>query len=407
MHRCALPLTFLIIFFFGIASGSELRISDPIAHEQSAPQIAVFGQNIRVVYQDTSEYNYDIRLTYSNDGGATFSPSTPVHPKSDQVQWQPHIAAGPSGETYIVWADFKSGTDFDIYITATTDGENFTVPVRVNDIPAGSQLAPRVAVNEAGEVFVVWNDNRGTTSDYYSVVWNVAVAKSTDSGASFGPSILISEEETPGEEYFAQNADIAAAGDSVHIVWTKYHWGNHGSIRTRYTRSDDAGDTYLSPVTLDENHFTLRHQIVADQAGRVAIVWEDNRESGADPALLYGSGRTLDVYSRFSQDYGENWAPSFRVNQELLLCQQRPSVALTDSGWAVAWSDDREVGNYTIRLATESWPPSGTQLTGQKIDEYSGLVERTFPALTAFGSSIYIVWQDFRDDNYDIYFNMP
>lgn len=407
MQRFWLPLTLLIFFFSGLAIGDELRVNDPAEREQSAPQIAVFGQNIWVVYQDTFSFNCDIRLASSSNQGATFSPGALVHPENKEVQWQPHLAVGPSGEVYIVWADYKSGSDFDIYITTTTDGENFTEPVRVNDVVSGSQLAPRIAVNEAGDVFVVWNDNRGTTAGYYGVVWNVVVAKSTDNGASFGPATFVSAEEVFGEEYFAQNADIAAAGDWVHVVWAKYHWDNHGSIRTRYARSGDSGEIYETPITLDANHFSLRHQIVADQAGRVAVVWEDNREYGGDPNLLYGSGRTLDVYAQYSENYGENWALSFRVNEEILLCQQRPTVALTTGGWAVAWSDDREIGNYTIRIVTESWPPSGNTLAGQKIDEYDGLVERTFPALASFGSSLFIVWQDFRDDNYDIYFKMP
>ena len=402
-------VTVVALLALALWARAEMLLDDGNDQEQSRPAMAVAQQRVYVAFQDTSAFDYDVRMTVSNDGGATFEPSALVHPPNTQVQWQPHLATGPSGEAYVVWADWKYEKDFDIYLASTADGVDYSVPVRVNDVPRGTQITPRVAVNPAGDVFVVWSDNRDSTAEDYGVRWDVYLARSTDGGASFEPSLRLSQPEYNDEPYFALNADVAAPSeDAVLVAWLKCSW-SLGNIRLRFGSSDDGGDAFAPPLTLDAGSFALGHRIAADADGRALVVWEDGRESGAgaDPTLVFGSGRTLDVYALYSDDFGNTWSAPFRVNEQVRLNQQRPEPALTPGGWAVVWSDDRDVGDYTIRLATESWPPSGTPVPGIKVDGYAGLAERTYPDLAWSPAGLFVVWQDFRDNQYDLYFERP
>lgn len=389
-----------------VVCADEVLVNDVTAHEQSMPVMGVSGDTVFVLYQDTSAYQYDVVLSTSRDGGATFDPGVLVHPPSDQTQWQPHMAVSETSAAYIVWADYRSSEDFDVYLTVTTDGAEFSDPVRLNDHVAGTQIEPRVMVSPSGDIFATWHDNRDTTSADYGIRWDVYVAKSTDQGETFGPSMKLSGEDFTGEEYFALYPQIAAGDeDTVHMVWWQTNWGL-GDQKLRYVYSDDGGDTFSAPHTLVSGSYHFRHRLAADETGRVALVWEDGRDSasGIDPDLVFGSGRCLDVFGKFSNDNGQTWSADFRINDEVMLNQQRPSVILTDGGWAVAWSDDRDVGDYTIRLVTQSWPPDMSSMQGQKIDDYLLHTERTFPALAAAPDALMTVWQDYRDTDYDIYF---
>jgi len=387
-------------------TAGQHRINDVTSHEQSMPAVAASGNKIFVAYQDTSSWNYDVRLSTSDDGGDTFAPSALAHEPSDQDQWQPAVTADSSGTAFIVWADYRSGTDFDIYCSSTADGENFSDSIRVNDVIAGTQIEPAVAVTESGDLFVAWADNRDSTSEVEGVRWDIYIAKSDDGGATFGPSTRLSFGDPPQEEYFAFYPEMAVVGDTCHIVWWKADW-NLDYRYYRYTRTQDGGATFEPVVSLANNIYMLRQRLTAAPDGRIAMVWEDASESyeGADPSLVFGSGYCLDVYGMFSQDNGITWSPNYRINEEFLLNQQRPTVALTDDGWAVVWSDDRVVGDYSIRLATESWPPSQSTLPDVKIDGYTGdqAVERTFPVIVNTDDGLFVIWQDYSEDNYDLY----
>ena len=62
---------------------------------------------------------------------------------------------------------------------------------------------------------------------------------------------------------------------------------------------------------------------------------------------------------------------------------------------------------YTIRIGFAPWPPSGDPLFGDRVDDWPGLTERTFPDLATAGDLVFVTWQDFRDVNYDVYLFRP
>jgi hypothetical protein len=398
-------LTVLLLSAIVLAASvahAELLVNDLTTHEQSVPRIAASGPMVYVVYQDTTHHDYDVRLAVSDDSGASFAPTNLVHPDSRDEQWQPALAIGPGGEVYLVWAENSGGT-WDIMLTSTSDGETFSAPVMVNDISANSQLEPAIAVSPSGTIWVAWHDSRDSAGLDYGVRWDVYAARSEDGGSSFDPGIRLSDEQSSGEQYFALFPEIAAPDDDhLLAVWYKMNWG-WGDRRLRSSVSSDSGENFSTPDTLFTG-WAMRHRLDASDDGRAMLVWEETFDQGPqwDLDLVVSSGTCLDVAAKASNDYGASWSGPIRLNQERMLNQQRPGVALTTGGFGVVWSDDREVGDYTIRLAEDVWPPLGP-IAGTKIDDYSDLAERTFPDVAADGANLYIVWQDFRSGDYDIY----
>ena len=65
----------------------------------------------------------------------------------------------------------------------------------------------------------------------------------------------------------------------------------------------------------------------------------------------------------------------------------------------IAWSDDREVGNYTIH-GVQQFPGGPWPATGARYDEYPEITLRHLPDLAGPA----LVWQDYRNGDWDIYF---
>ena len=132
---------------------------------------------------------------------------------------------GPrSGMIYIVFADNRNG-DCDVFLCRSTNaGLNWSAPVRVNSdaISNGKiQYWPCIAVNEAGNISIVFMDSRNTPDN---TIVEAYLARSTDGGLTF-TNELVSSEPTPtnipgSNVRFGDYIDIDYVGQNVVPVWT-------------------------------------------------------------------------------------------------------------------------------------------------------------------------------------------
>jgi len=207
-----------------------------------------------------------LQVSRSMDGGGTFSPpenavrATLVAGRKgahNNTLALPLMAVDAStgkyrDRLYIVWPEFKDGHT-DIYLVASADaGHTWTAPTRVNDAPPASppvdHFMATVAVNKDGVVGVLWYDRRARPDN---IGWDVRFSASTDGGATFLPSVKVSERGT-------------SCGASERWI-----------IDPRVTRTDGS-------IALDMslNTFTFlggdTAGLVADARGRVHAFWIEN-----------------------------------------------------------------------------------------------------------------------------------
>ncbi len=90
------------------------------------------------------------------------------------------LAIDDSDYIYVVWEDYRSGSDWDVYLASSTNnGNSFGTNARVNDASNDNQRKPSISVDANDNIHVVWYDARsGNNYVYYT--------KSTDAGGSFG-----------------------------------------------------------------------------------------------------------------------------------------------------------------------------------------------------------------------------
>jgi len=131
------------------------------------------------------------------------------------------------GYVYVAWADNRNG-DADILLSRSTNGgATWSAPIRVNDDPVGNgrdQFFPWLAVDEKGNLSVMWHDRREDAADD---LFHIFVATSRDGGASFDRNIKVSDVASRGSltGFLGDYAAIGARGGKIVPFWSDLRAG--------------------------------------------------------------------------------------------------------------------------------------------------------------------------------------
>ena len=152
----------------------SMRVSDSVPRVWAAesPSLAV-GKGGRVYVALLDKRNtgqaLHVYVAKSTNGGASFLPNIDVSDdtlKSGQ-RW-PSIAADDSGNVYVAWTDYRNGYRCIYFARSTDPGDTaFSPNILVNDtagLSGTDRYGASLAVNELGEAFVTWSDNRVSRS---------------------------------------------------------------------------------------------------------------------------------------------------------------------------------------------------------------------------------------------------
>jgi hypothetical protein len=398
-------------------------------------------------------YGRDIYLRWSDDGGLTWNvPDEDKDRVNDDVgyadQKNASVAVAPSGDVVVVWQDHR-GASFDIYVQSfrydSVSGDLIRchddghcdpldpcVPtvddcnVRVDTGAANKdQILPDIAVDEQGNFYVVWQDQRNNNDDIFAVrsYWaGPNLAWATDARIHDDPSA--SKQANP---------DVTAL-QGVRVVDIEYY---------------EIPDPPAIIVT----------DVITEPISYVAVTWEDDREGD------------LDIYITYSEDGGETFVEDWRLNDDKPantsngFLQQSPSVAVNSwrkwitvskalaGGVAstqiqvpvttmhIAWqdfrnstpgtNDDPDIFYTTLTvepLGEFPWPVVFNAGAQQQVNEgdarawQTGPVWQADPVVAATSSGLtlaesesynaFVAWSDWRNyspgdfDNADIYFRL-
>lgn len=158
----------------------------------------------------------------------------------------PAMAAGPSGDLYIVQSSRSiedSVDDSDIYLYRSLDGGTTWDPgVQVNQQDdSKNQFFPQVTVGPDDIVHIMWGDQR---DDPVGLRYNIYYTQSTDQGQTFGftipdqnftaPDTRVTDFSSnpmkgfPGGRFIGDYMAIAATEDDVFMVWPDTRLGEYG-----------------------------------------------------------------------------------------------------------------------------------------------------------------------------------
>lgn len=187
----------------------------------------------------------DIHFTHRLAGGSWGSDEKVNDGGGTARQSNPSIALDGGGTVYAVWDDARNGHS-DIYFSYRPAGGVWQANEKVND-DAGpaDQYCPALGVDAAGNVYVVWEDNRNGTRDVYFAVrapagsWSANVKVNSPAFAAVGsPFIAV----LPSGEAYALWNDEASAGKDIYYAFRPAGgpWGSSNKVN---------GNAILDPET--------------------------------------------------------------------------------------------------------------------------------------------------------------
>jgi hypothetical protein len=165
----------------------------------------------------------------------------------------------------------------------------FHAAVTLAPAPAGSQPVYAVIQDDSMEGMV-------------SIRSDIIFQKSTDGGATWLPQDVLIKRGS----VFACYPDVATDSQgAIYVVYTEGTNNLHSHIYC--VRSTDAGTTWSTPVTVDDNSNAVPigwARIVADSAGNLFAAWNGNQ-----------TGR-ISIWSAVSTDRGATWSPNVQVDDD-------------------------------------------------------------------------------------------
>lgn len=240
----------------------NIKVSDSSVATREFPSITVDTlSNIYVVWQDNRLGRWDIYFTKSTDGGLNWKlPDIPItdsleggHTKpvieqysdtlyliwSNSIGDSSHIYFGKStdfGDTWftrrisnvdtlerglpsldvrgslisVVWQDERTGESH-IYFSSSTDGGlSWLDNIRVDDGTDGEKYHPSIGIDDWGDIYVAWDDERNGHSQIY-------FAKSEDIGSTWtSPNMLIGD----GDDFFEDiMPSLAVNSQEICVAW--------------------------------------------------------------------------------------------------------------------------------------------------------------------------------------------
>jgi len=282
-------------------------------------------------------------------------------------------ACDPAGNIWVAWQAGPVNAR-DIYVAKRMAGSGaFRTPVRLTS-DTRDQCNPDLAINAAGAVYVVWQDNRSGNWDLYAAV--------SSDGATFSRNIRVTSSNRN-----ETNPAVAVDRQSpsrVYVAWQDDRSGNQDIYVASSTNA--FGTSTVSQVTNNAAEQT-DPDIVVDGGNVAYVFWTDKRNGQAD------------IYAAASASSG---ATAAWANVPVVLStgdQTQPAVAAgPDSALYLLWVDNG-AGNNDIYYAALNGLPSSPVTGVDIIDDTSG-ADQTAPTIVCGANQkVFACWTDARHAN--------
>jgi hypothetical protein len=216
------------------------------------------GQSIATAGGNSEQYGMkenQIFCAVSDDGGRTFSSPVPVADSCARNRLRPRIGVDAAGVISIVWYDSRSGSDHTYFANSTASGTAFGRNIGIDTV-SGDCAIPQIFVDSSGVAHVVWQ---------YGLGAGIMYANSTD-GFSGSRTIALN----------AQVPRVAGNGQGTSL-WIAWRWKNStaGTNCTSAAISYNGGNTFPETVLLNSSRsFIGEHSIYVDSHNQTFIAWE-------------------------------------------------------------------------------------------------------------------------------------
>ncbi|MGB5529799.1 MAG: hypothetical protein WBQ32_07510, partial [Ignavibacteriaceae bacterium] len=253
-----------------------------------------------------------------------------------------------------------------------------------DDAGNADQIVPSIAMDVAGNFVIVWYDFRNAN-------WDIYFQRFTSTGVPLGANTKVNDDTTTAsQEHPSISMDVT--GNFV-IVWSDNR-NNHYDIY--YQRFTSTGAALGVNTKVNDDAGTAKQwdpSISMDAAGNFVVVWIDERNINRD---IY--------YQRYTSTGGA-LGVNTKVNDDASTADQiAPTILMDAAGnFVTVWHDFRN-NNWDIYY--QRYNSTGAALgVNTKVNDDAGTEFQMYPTISMdVTGNFVVVWQDFRNIDWDIYF---
>lgn len=301
----------------------------------------------------------------------------------------PSIAVSFNGNFVITWLE-KQDNEFGIYaILYKHNGERVTNIFKVNNLnnSVDGYSTPDAGIDENGNFVIVWEDLRQNKHR------DIFAQRFDTEGNKLGENFKVNGDNndryhgSPSVSVFSNGRFIVSWIDERNYFYDIYaqQFDDNGvPVAGNFMVNDVEDGQQFTPI------------VCTSLSGRFVITWKDAREAGHS------------YYDIFSQIYDEHGTPigsnmKIHDDENSMYYLTPPTSDMDSTGnFIIAWND-RKSGNYQIYA--QKFDLQGNHIVSPfqvNTDEGSG--HQYNPAIcTTDNSYFFIVWEDYRNGNADIY----
>lgn len=355
----------------------DIRVTYYNTHSFS-PQIAVYENNVHVVWEDDRDGKDEIYYKCSTDNGTNWGSPIKLNGNYGDFHSDPSIVVYENN-LHVVWMTMENGNWETYYKRSLDNGISWQPEIMINDDDIDS-WKPKIAI-EGNNLCIIWGDQKDG-----NWAFEVYFTKSNDNGANWSPNIRLSSNDGLDSD----PNDIIISNDKIYIVWEDSKDTNSREIYFR--NSNDFGNNWASQKRItNQDGVDSKLASIAVFNNNVHVVWEDQWDMNWE----IGYTRSL--------DNGINWGNNYYLSEDDGVYSQKSDIVANNNNIYVIWGGG---GSGFSEIYYKTSQDNGDNWNSEIIlSDNDGKISRG-PRMTNRQDSIYVTWEDYRNNYYEIYFKL-
>ena len=347
------------------------------------------NQPISFMVVAANGYGFSAAVETPPVGGTAWVPSVKVNDDTGTTQQdRAAITLGPDGASYLIWDDYRTGNQADIYFSRRDPATGtWSANQKVNNDTAGrGQWYPAIAVDSSNNVYAVWQDQRNGN---HTPDQDIYFSKRSAATGAWSANVRVNSDTqgTPAQS----NPRIGLKGDgSAVAVWLDARSNQTNIYSARLAAGGSTWGTNLR-VTSNTSSRKGYPDVVVAADGTAYAVWEDDRNGNYDIwySKLPAGSSTWSTNVKISDDPGT-------------AAQYGARLGIDGSGnLMVIWLDDRPYPRTEVRMS-RLLAGGSTWAASTVVSDAPAYAGAAALAVKPNGNA-FAVWEDARGSSWDIW----